>query len=153
MIAKARDRALSLGAKIHPLMGPVFTSRPNSSKVGDTCKLCVGDTARPADTTLRTKQGQPAFVCLEHDLLLHKAIHDLDQIMSDYEAEVLSEVIAGSERPLWMPKRIYSKLQERAEYWVHVFTLQVFADLMKNIFEQHSQRVRQEIENHRTRKD
>lgn len=153
MIAKARGQLVSLGAKIHPLMGPIFTGRPNATKVGDTCKLCVGDTARPADTTLRTRQGQPAYVCLEHDLLLHKAIHDLDQIISDYETEVLTEVMAGADRPVWMPKPVYSKLQARAEHWVHVLTLQVFNDLMSRIYDQHEQRIKQEIEPLRTRKD
>lgn len=153
MIATIRDKALSVGGRIHPLLGPIFTSRPAAAKVGDTCRLCVGDTARPADTTLRNRQGQPAYVCLEHDLLLHKAIHDLDQIMSDYETEVLTEVMAGAGRPAWMPKPVYSKLQARAKHWVHVLTLQVFTDLMNNIFEQHSQRIKQEIQHLKSGKD
>ncbi|MGP9031504.1 hypothetical protein ACT17S_00315 [Glutamicibacter mysorens] len=153
MIATIRDKALSVGGRIHPLLGPIFTGRPNATNVGDTCSLCVGDRGRPADTTLRDKHGQPAYVCLEHDLLLHKAISDLDQIMSDYETEVMAVVMAEAERPAWMPKPVYSKLQRRAQYWVHVFALQIFSDLMKDVFEQHCERIKHEIQHLKSGKD
>jgi len=148
-----RDKALTLGERIHPLLGPIFTGRQETPETVQACALCVGDDARPADTTLQDKHGHTAYVCLEHDLLLHRAVHDLDRIMSDYEAEVLAIVLQGAGRPLWMPWFIYMKLAQRAQYWIHVFALQVFTRHMGPLFEQHSQRVTEEIRQLKNRKD
>lgn len=109
---------LTLGAKIHPLMGPIFTGRPNSAGIGDTCTMCIGDTPAAAATAILDSNGRTSFVCLDHELLLHRAF-DINGAgrtgVDDYEAEILKEILHTADRPRWMPASIYQALTRRAQ--------------------------------------
>lgn len=98
MIASIRDRALGLGGKIHPLIGPIFTGRPNATRTGDPCAMCVTPQAAPADTAIRRRNGSQAYLCLEHDLMLHQAVGDLDRTMNAYEQQVLAQILFGADQ-------------------------------------------------------
>lgn len=112
-----KTAALGLGEKIHPLMGPIFTGRPSSVGVGDTCGMCIGDTPAAADSALRDSSGRTVFVCLPHELILHRAF-DADKAgrtgVDEYEAEILGEILITATRPGWMPLPIYEALTRRA---------------------------------------
>lgn len=142
MIRKARNKALSIGAKIHPLMGPIFTGRPDATSTGDPCAMCPGPDATPSDTTVRRRNGTEAYLCFEHDLMLHQAVRDLDGTMHTYEQDVLARILDGAERQFWLPLKLYARLTARAERWAHIWTLHIFLDLTQRMFEQREQRLR-----------
>lgn len=141
MIASIRDKALGLGGKIHPLMGPIFTGRPNATSTGDPCAMCVTPHATPADTVIRRRNGSKAYLCLEHDLMLHQAVSDLDRTMNAYEQQVLAQILYGADQPRWMPGKLYKRLLSRARHWAHVWTLHIIMDLTQRLFEQNEQRL------------
>ncbi|GAB3621145.1 hypothetical protein GCM10027417_24060 [Glutamicibacter endophyticus] len=146
MKTKLRDKVLSIGERIHPLMGPIFTGRPDSSSIGDPCAMCTDDTPAPSDTVIRRKNGTKAYLCLDHDLMLHQAARNLDGVMNDYEQRVLAQILDGAGgRPFWMPIAVYLRLVARAQHWAHVWTLHIFSDLTQRIFEQREQELNDEL--------
>lgn len=113
-----KTAALGLGEKFHPIMGPIFSGRPSSAGVGDTCSMCIGDTPAAADSAIPDSNGRTLFVCLHHELLLHRTF-DADKAgrtgLDEYEAEILGEILFTATRPGWMPLPIYEALTRRAE--------------------------------------
>lgn len=126
MSSKLKAAALRTGGKIHPLMGPIFTGRPNSTGVGDTCSMCIGSTPGNADTKIRDSNGRTTFICLAHEFMLYRAFDAPGRDgVTEYEAYVLDSIMEGVTRPRWMPARLHARLQARAAHWAHLLALSV----------------------------
>lgn len=138
MSSNLKAAALHLGGKIHPLMGPIFTGRPNSTGVGDTCSMCIGDYPGNADSEIIDTRGHKSFVCLAHELLLHRAF-DARKTGGDgvieYQAYALTHIMEGVSRPRWIPARLYARLEARADYWARMLALSTVVDKARPISE------------------
>lgn len=126
MNQRVKAAGFRLGGTIHPLMGPIFTGRPNSTGVGDACSMCIGSTPGNADTQIRDSKGRTTFICLAHEFLLYRAFDAPGRDgVTEYEAYTLDSIMEGVSRPRWMPARLYARLTSRAEYWAHLLALSV----------------------------
>lgn len=140
MIATIRDKALSVGGRIHPLLGPIFTSRPASEQIGDPCAMCVDDREiRQSDTIVRHSNGRKAYLCFEHDLMLQEALIDRQATLTRYEATVYDQLTRGVSRPYWMPEWIYAKLNNRAEKAANLWSRYIFNSLTARLLEREIQ--------------
>lgn len=123
-MANFKELVLTVGGRIHPLMGPIFSGRPSSVGVGDTCTMCIGDTPAVADSAIRDSNGRTAFVCLPHELLLHRAFdtRGIDGV-SEYQAYALDTMMEGVTCPRWMPAPLYARLLARAAHWARLLAV------------------------------
>lgn len=114
-MAVVTEQLMAVAEKIHPLMGPIFTSRPSSDAVGSQCSLCLE--AGASDTAIIDRHGRTRYVCLSHELMLHFAFMPdaSGQNGTDrYQAYVLGHIMQDADRPFWMPRWAYRKLTKRA---------------------------------------
>lgn len=158
MISTLKAVALRQGEKIHPLLGPIFTTRPASEKVGDPCAMCVSDNApAPSDTVVRDAGGRNAYLCLSHDLMIQQIRHGVKDTIGHYENEVLAEILKDVSRPIWVPERLYSKLTARAKHKANQLSQLRIYSFSQRILEQetqiiHDRRILAQFE-HETRND
>ena len=114
MADRLRNVALTVGDRVHPLMGPIFTSRPDASAVGERCSLCLE--AAPSDIAIVDSRGSMRFVCMSHELLLSRAFQPGSGAdgATEYAAYILEHILAKATRPWWMPGPVYRPLVKRA---------------------------------------
>jgi hypothetical protein len=144
VFSKLKAAALRLGGKVHPLLGPIFTGRPNSTGVGDACSMCVGNYPGNADTEIIDTRGEKSYVCLAHELLLHRAFDARKSGgdgVSEYQAYVMTHIMEGVSCPRWMPARLYARLEARADYWAHLLALMTIVDKARPISEARTARL------------
>ncbi|MFJ2621366.1 hypothetical protein [Glutamicibacter sp. NPDC087344] len=117
---------LELAGKVHPLLGPIFRTRPgaeidaehapNGLATGK-CEMCLvlGIHTR-TETVLPTGLRKDSGVCLHHDLMLNQAVEDgTEQIVDNYTEEICARSSAlAAIRPFWMPRRMFFELRQRA---------------------------------------
>ncbi|GAA5227257.1 hypothetical protein [Paeniglutamicibacter antarcticus] len=144
MALRLKAAALHIGGKIHPLMGPIFTGRPNSTGVGDTCTMCIGNYPGNADSEVIDASGHKSYVCLAHELLLHRAFgvrKTGGDGVSEYAGYALGHIMDGVHRPRWMPARLYARLESRAAYWARLLALTTIVDKARPIAEAQAARM------------
>lgn len=93
--------------------------------------MCVGNYPGNADTEVIDSRDEKSYVCLAHELLLHRAF-DARKTggdgVSEYQAYVMTHIMEGVSRPRWMPARLYARLEARADYWARMLALSTIVD-------------------------
>lgn len=116
MASKTLEAVLNVGEKVHPLMGPIFTGRPNSKALGEQCSMCV--TPNPSDTAIIDRDGLARYICITHELMLTRAFA-ADKTgrtaIDHYQGEVFANIMQDADQPRWMPAFLYRRLVARAD--------------------------------------
>lgn len=144
MKSQLRTKALELGGKIHPLMGSVLNHRLSKpTQVGDICELCTDDdNPRRADTRVWRSNVTEGFICLEHDLMLHRYAMGEKELRAEYALEVLRTELREYTKPLWMPAKLFEALERRAERKIRNVAEYMFISYLERLLERELQQVR-----------
>lgn len=141
---KLTNLALTIGGKIHPLMGHLFQVLPGAQIDAkharlNLCTMCAtAGMNGEQETNIATARHSVSGACLHHDLMLHQARGDgYPIVVADHANEIYTGIVAGAERPGWMPQRIYGMLTDRAHRTAQDLSRSNVADLLIPIIERH----------------
>lgn len=144
MNSKLKNLALTIGGKIHPLMGHLFQVLPGAQidakhERMNLCTMCAtAGMNGEQDTRIATARHTESGACLHHDLVVHNARGDGYQgAVSAHADEIYADIMTDVSRPVWLPRRLYARLTNRVRRTARDLAHANIGDLLMPIIERH----------------